>query len=105
MTRQRSATTPSLATTAIAWPGQIKEAQRAQALRHVRERAEWTEDYFDFDYYQSSPRQNPYGPESGMWRVAKGGSYIDAPYKLRTTYRYGLEHSSRLINLGIRLAE
>lgn len=67
--------------------------------------AEWTEDYFDFDFYQASPRQNPYGPEHGIWRVARGGSYVDAPYKLRTTYRYGLEHSSRLINLGLRLAE
>lgn len=66
---------------------------------------EWTEDYFDFDFYQESPRQNPYGPEHGIFRAVRGGSHFEVPYKLRTTYRYGLEHSSRLINLGFRLAE
>lgn len=66
---------------------------------------EWTEDYFDFDYYQVSPVENPYGPEHAVFRSVRGGSVVDVPYKLRTTYRYGLEHSTRNPVLGFRLAE
>ncbi len=66
---------------------------------------EWTEDYFDFDFYQVSPKVNPYGPEHSIFKVVRGGSFIDQPYKLRTTYRYALESNKRLIYLGFRLAE
>jgi formylglycine-generating enzyme required for sulfatase activity len=66
---------------------------------------EWTEDYFDFEYYQNSPKKDPFGAEYSLFRVIRGGSVFDAPYKLRTTYRYGLEHNKRNLNVGFRLAE
>ena len=66
---------------------------------------EWVEDYFDFEYYQVSDKKNPYGADYSLFRVARGGSVFDQPNKLRTTYRYGLEHNRRSLNVGFRLAE
>ncbi len=66
---------------------------------------EWVEDYFDFEYYQVSPKDNPFGADYSLFRVVRGGSVFDAPYKLRTAYRYGLEHNRRTLNVGFRLAE
>ncbi len=66
---------------------------------------EWCEDYFDFDYYQTGPKTDPYGPDFSLYRVVRGGSLADPPYKLRTTYRYGLYPSSRYLHVGFRLAE
>ena len=66
---------------------------------------EWVEDYFDFEYYQVSEKKDPYGADYSLFRVARGGSVFDPPNKLRTTYRYGLEHNRRSLNVGFRLAE
>jgi formylglycine-generating enzyme required for sulfatase activity len=66
---------------------------------------EWVEDYFDFDYYQVSPKKDPYGPDMSYWKVIRGGSYAEDPYKIRTLYRYALESPSRMHNVGFRLAE
>jgi formylglycine-generating enzyme required for sulfatase activity len=38
---------------------------------------EWLADWYGADYYASSPRQNPAGPESGAFRVLRGGSWLD----------------------------
>ena len=35
---------------------------------------EWTADWFEFDYYSKSPRDNPKGPEKGKLKVRRGGS-------------------------------
>jgi len=37
--------------------------------------AEWTADWYTADYYINSPRNNPKGPDSGIARVLKGGSW------------------------------
>ena len=36
---------------------------------------EWTADWYATDYYIHSPRSNPKGPDSGIARVLKGGSW------------------------------
>ncbi|MBI2411668.1 MAG: SUMF1/EgtB/PvdO family nonheme iron enzyme [Deltaproteobacteria bacterium] len=66
---------------------------------------EWVEDNFDFDYYQLSPKKDPYGAEFSLYKGVRGGSIADGPFKLRTTYRYALEPSRRLMTVGLRLAE
>lgn len=66
---------------------------------------EWVEDNFDFDYYELSPKKDPYGAEFSLYKGVRGGSIADGPFKLRTTYRYALEPSRRMINVGLRLAE
>jgi len=37
---------------------------------------EWCNDWYDSDYYSSSPRNNPGGPSSGRYRVMRGGGWI-----------------------------
>lgn len=66
---------------------------------------EWVDDYFDFDYYAKSPRRDPIGPDYSLFKVIRGGSFMEPPFKLRTTFRYGLEPNRRAINVGFRLAE
>jgi formylglycine-generating enzyme required for sulfatase activity len=44
---------------------------------------EWTADWYDPRYYQRSPAENPFGPDSGNDKVIKGGSWGDTtPHRL-----------------------
>jgi eukaryotic-like serine/threonine-protein kinase len=36
---------------------------------------EWVADWYSDTYYASSPTSNPLGPDSGVYRVARGGSW------------------------------
>jgi formylglycine-generating enzyme required for sulfatase activity len=36
---------------------------------------QWVEDWYGADYYKKSPERNPTGPESGSYRVMRGGSW------------------------------
>ncbi|MCC6499702.1 MAG: SUMF1/EgtB/PvdO family nonheme iron enzyme [Anaerolineales bacterium] len=36
---------------------------------------EWVNDWYDSDYYASSPSSNPSGPVSGQYRVLRGGAW------------------------------
>ncbi len=65
---------------------------------------EWCLDWFDFDYYQQSPQENPMGPASGSYRVYRGGSWaVDAGY-CRSAFRNDFGGPDyRLVNLGFRL--
>ena len=67
--------------------------------------SEWVDDRFDFDYYQTSPVEDPYGPELSFWRGIRGGSILDSSYKLRTTFRYACEPVLPKMMIGFRLAE
>lgn len=66
---------------------------------------EWVEDYFDFEYYELSPVDNPFGPDMSLWRVVRGGSFVDDPYNLRTTFRYGYIPTLLTGHIGFRLSE
>jgi len=66
---------------------------------------EWVEDYLDFEYYELSPVDNPYGPDMSLWRVVRGGSFVDDPIKLRTTFRYGFVPTLLGPHIGFRIAE
>jgi len=49
---------------------------------------EWVSDWYDEDYYGSSPSQNPQGPSTGQLRVLRGGSWsFYNPGDLRASYR------------------
>ncbi len=36
---------------------------------------EWVADWYSESYYAASPSQNPLGPDSGQYRVLRGGSW------------------------------
>ena len=48
---------------------------------------EWVNDWYDGSYYSVSPSTNPLGPVSGNYRVLRGGSWNDATYNVRSSYR------------------
>ncbi|MDP7018933.1 MAG: SUMF1/EgtB/PvdO family nonheme iron enzyme, partial [Pirellulaceae bacterium] len=48
---------------------------------------EWCADWYDEDYYFDSPLADPKGPESGRFRVLRGGSWFRYPKYARSAYR------------------
>jgi sulfatase modifying factor 1 len=50
---------------------------------------EWVADWYDGNYYQKSPRQNPLGSSGGIYRVVRGGGWDCHPWMLRSTSRSG----------------
>lgn len=64
---------------------------------------EWCSDWYDKDYYQQSPTDNPKGPETGKKKVMRGGSWFTAPRSIRSANRRGLEPDLALEDSGFRL--
>ena len=64
---------------------------------------EWCGDWYDEDYYSSSPDNNPQGVPSGSDRVFRGGSWHSRPGVVRVAYRYGDSRDTRKNDLGFRL--
>jgi len=48
---------------------------------------EWCRDWYDSDYYNKSPVNNPKGPSSGSVRVRRGGSFYGAARGVRSVFR------------------
>ncbi len=66
---------------------------------------EWTGDWYDENYYKKSLRNNPKGPDTGSYRIIRGGSW-NIPLKyLRCSNRRRYEPSLRHVNIGFRLAK
>ena len=49
---------------------------------------EWCADWYDEDYYRSSPLRNPQGSSTGESHVLRGGSWFDYTYYLRVAFRF-----------------
>ena len=65
---------------------------------------EWVQDWFSETYYSVSPRNDPPGPETGLWRVLRGGSWIADAHYARCAYRNSNAPTSRYFVNGFRLA-
>jgi formylglycine-generating enzyme required for sulfatase activity len=63
---------------------------------------EWVNDWYDENYYQNSPPQDPSGPTSGQYRVLRGGSWFDNPRFVRVSYRDWFNPANRLTVGGVR---
>lgn len=51
---------------------------------------EWVNDWWQTDYYSVSPYENPMGPDTGSYKVLRGGSWLYSWYDVRAAYRrYG----------------
>jgi formylglycine-generating enzyme required for sulfatase activity/predicted Ser/Thr protein kinase len=48
---------------------------------------EWVADWYGEDYYAGSPDGNPAGPETGEYRVSRGGSWSYSPIGVRAADR------------------
>lgn len=66
--------------------------------------AEWVADWFDATYYQRSADRNPKGPDTGAFRVHRGGAWDSGPILLRTSERGNSTPDARNANRGFRCA-
>ena len=65
---------------------------------------EWVADWYDENYYQGSPTENPTGPASGDARVLRGGSWGLVGVSVSTSYRYAATPTDSNMDLGFRCA-
>lgn len=66
--------------------------------------SEWVKDWYAEDFYRSSPSRDPQGPLRGTFRVLRGGSWMERPLELRTSYRGWDEMTYWGPTLGFRCA-
>jgi len=65
---------------------------------------EWTNDWYEEDYYTHSPSVDPRGPASGKGRVLRGGSWFNGTRYMRTSFRIGGDPAVRTRFAGFRCA-
>ena len=66
---------------------------------------EWVSDWYDQDYYKTSPVRNPTGPATGGHKVIRGGSWGSGEKDLRSTDRDNHLPSFRGLGTGFRCAK
>jgi formylglycine-generating enzyme required for sulfatase activity/tetratricopeptide (TPR) repeat protein len=65
---------------------------------------EWVNDWYGETYYRNSPLSNPLGPDSGQYRVLRGGSWAHLGSDVRSAYRERYNPSSPNYLVGFRCA-
>ena len=69
---------------------------------------EWVTDWYAEDFYANfvkNPVTNPRGPSEGTAKVQRGGSYINGPYRLRSSFRTKGDPAEQDPNVGFRCAQ
>jgi len=66
---------------------------------------EWCSDWYEKDYYAGAPVRDPKGPDKGLYRVLRGGSWADLPKFLTCAYRSWARSAERSPNIGVRCAK
>jgi len=65
----------------------------------------WVNDWYSDTYYASSPTNNPTGPETGAYRVLRGGSWYHNFDYLRASSRGSSNPGGSSDDLGFRCAK
>jgi formylglycine-generating enzyme required for sulfatase activity len=73
--------------------------------------AEWCADFYDPDYYENSPEEDPLGPQLGVVRtdfggfhmVERGGCWLDDARGCRSAYRFRGMPGTRYCIIGFRV--
>jgi|SaaInlStandDraft_7_1057024.scaffolds.fasta_scaffold53763_2 formylglycine-generating enzyme len=65
---------------------------------------EWVLDWYDEDYYEEKPHENPKGPEKGSRKVIRGGSWINYSVGVRPSDRTDAKPSKKINFVGFRCA-
>jgi formylglycine-generating enzyme required for sulfatase activity len=64
---------------------------------------EWVQDWYDINYYYDSPENNPTGPDSGTWKIVRGGSKSSDSKHCRSFYRGKSSDDFEFFDKGFRL--
>jgi formylglycine-generating enzyme required for sulfatase activity len=65
---------------------------------------EWVLDWYGDRYYEWSFKKNPQGPDGGIYKVLRGGSWNAKLRHLRTTSRFRTKPDNSSSNYGFRCA-
>ncbi len=96
------------------WEGPASLAKRNQyefgkspygALEMAGNVWEWVQDWYDENYYKSSPAKNPAGSDKGEARVIRGASWRNTADMLRAANRNKHAPGERRVYVGIRCAK
>jgi len=63
---------------------------------------EWVNDWYSGTYYQNPSSSNPFGPDSSVYRVLRGGSWLDGNLDIRSTSRGWNYPSGTFYFIGFR---
>jgi formylglycine-generating enzyme len=64
---------------------------------------EWCQDWYDEKYYRNSPKEDPLGPQTGSFRVLRGGSWSINGFPCRSGFRRYDDPARRDHDVGFRL--
>jgi len=65
---------------------------------------EWTQDWYDAEYYANGPDRNPRGPETGILKAIRGGSWRSFESDIRVTSRGKGGFALKTHGIGFRCA-
>ena len=66
---------------------------------------EWVDDWYDLKYYNWGSKKNPKGPVEGEFKVVRGGSWVNHPDTLRSSFRRWSQPEVRFNDTGFRCAK
>ncbi len=67
---------------------------------------EWTNDWYERNYYTLTPRRNPAGPASGKYKVIRGGGWVDDDERnLMNSFRNYTDPDLKAASIGFRCAK
>lgn len=66
---------------------------------------EWVSDWYNHTYYKTGPKSNPAGPEKGLVRVLRGGSWDSHVMEVKTTSRRAMQPEYKDWMIGFRCAK
>ena len=67
--------------------------------------SEWVNDWFDRTYYETGPAKNPIGPETGKYKIVRGGAWSDGPRRVTVFFRNWVRPNQTTPNIGFRCAK
>lgn len=93
------------------WGGEVRgplavglEAANPYGVYDIGENVhEWCADWFDRSYYAGSPERNPRGPESGVRRASRGGSWRHHIKASRCAARSSIPPAFQYADYGFRI--
>ena len=85
------------------WPVTLGEPNGFGLLGIAANIHEWCADWYAPDFYASSPGRNPSGPEHGIRRASRGGSWRHSVTISRCAARSRIDPSFRYTDYGFRV--
>jgi len=66
---------------------------------------EWCADWFLMDYFEKSPKKNPKGADTSVFKVVKGGSWFVDSTRIRPQNRINTSPDEFYLDFGFRIAK